>query len=303
MPEKQEQKRKSPQLALIHNELQGGAANGRNVSLLMKADAEITPEVEEILKRVLGTQQEASEDKDIEKSSYKKLKSLLEASLKSKIGGDFWLYVEDFDDSSVVFYTDEECYFAPYYKDEDGVIVVGQVEPVTSFISYQKGDGSLVLSEGSGLTDGVQSLIRKSLEKGSDKLTDIIKSNQQKEEVRVKEEIQKAVSEATEALMVELEKAKEQIQEMEKAKQEAIQESRKKEMSEIVKDAEEVEQLMKATESLDKESFDIIVKSLKAKSQALEDSDLFDRVSDVVDVEKSQENLHETLLKQKYNIQ
>ena len=294
---------KSPHVALTHKELQGGAANGRNVSLLMKADAEITPEVEEILKRVLGTQQEVSDDNEIEKSSYRKLRSLLEAALKSKIGGDSWLCVEDFDDSSVVFYTEEEYYYAPYYKDGDGVIVVGNVESVTSFISYQKGDGSLVLSEGSGLTDGVQSLIRKSLEKGSDKLMDIIKSNQQKEELRVNEEIQKAVSEATEALMAELEKAKEQIQEMEEAKQEAIQESRKKEMTEIIKDAEEVEELMKATESLDKESFDIIVKSLKAKSQVLEDSDLFERVSDVVDVEKSQESLHETLLKQKYNIQ
>jgi hypothetical protein len=40
---------KRPHLALTHKELQGGSANGRNVSLLMKSDVAITDEVEKSL--------------------------------------------------------------------------------------------------------------------------------------------------------------------------------------------------------------------------------------------------------------
>lgn len=39
----------TPHLAMTHNELQGGAANRRNVSLLMKSDAEVTAEVAKAL--------------------------------------------------------------------------------------------------------------------------------------------------------------------------------------------------------------------------------------------------------------
>ena len=39
----------TPHLALTHNKLQGGAANMRNVSLLMKSDAEVTEEVAKAL--------------------------------------------------------------------------------------------------------------------------------------------------------------------------------------------------------------------------------------------------------------
>lgn len=65
-------KNKTPHIALSHLELQGGAANKRNVSLLMKSDVDITPEIAELLEKVTGEKFEATvvdkEPEVIEKS-------------------------------------------------------------------------------------------------------------------------------------------------------------------------------------------------------------------------------------------
>lgn len=48
----------SPHLSITHNELQGGAANGRNVSLLMKNNIDLTQDQINLLKSILGEGQE-----------------------------------------------------------------------------------------------------------------------------------------------------------------------------------------------------------------------------------------------------
>jgi hypothetical protein len=176
----------TPHLALTHNELQGGAANQRNVSLLMKSDVEMTEEV---------------------------VKALTELGLV-----------------------------------------------VTSPVS----------------TAGVDS---ETLEASGDDAV-IIKTKE--EVITLQEEIKKAV-EAAEALLKaqvqekdeQLQKALGQLAQYEVEKKEAVVKARTAAIAEVEKDVEAAEALLKSLEAVSDESFAVIIKSLKAKEEKLEDSDLF----------------------------
>lgn len=304
--------KKSPHLALCHNELQNGSANKRNVSLLMKSDVEITPELAELIEKVSGVKVdpnvEVFSQEDIEKASFNNVRNQLKEGLKKFSSPDsdgyVWVYVEDFDGEYVVFGNEQGLFYTTYSISTDGVVTVGNdFVPVHTVISYQAESGEFVLSE-NNLNSGVQSLIVKSFEeiKKEDKLVDVIKSIQEKGK-QMEVEIQKAVSEATESLKVELEKANATIAELTKAAQEAKDKSRMEAISAVVSEVEKAEDLFKATASLDDESFQTILKTFKEKVEQVENSDLFTRVSEKTDVEKAdQEPLHVRLLKEKHNV-
>jgi hypothetical protein len=108
----------------------------------------------------------------------------------------------------------------------------------------------------------------------------IIKTKE--EVITLQEEIKKAV-EAAEALLKaqvqekdeQLQKALGQLAQYEVEKKEAVVKARTAAIAEVEKDVEAAEALLKSLEAVSDESFAVIIKSLKAKEEKLEDSDLF----------------------------
>lgn len=269
---------KTPHLALTHNDLQGGAANMRNVSLLMKNKDDLGEDVIEVLKG-LGIDLQS-----VDKAAfYSKIRDALRDAVKEKYGEeDKWLYVEDFSDSVVIFCNDKGI-FSTNYSEVDGMVVVDDLaSPVVSVLTYEPTTGKMLLSEDAEdkLEEGVYGLVTKALEK-QETVEHFIEVFKSIDEVKVLEkEIQKAV-EAAEAVLkaqladkeTELTKALEKLEAIEKAQKEAVEKSRKAELVAIVGD-EEAESLMKAVGGLEDEAFAVIVKSLDAKVSKEDESDL-----------------------------
>lgn len=295
--------KKSPHVALTHNELQGGAANGRNVSLLMKADVEITEDMASLIEKVTGVKVDATVD--VEKASYNTLRQLLNEAVKkfNRKSEYSWSYVEDFDDQYVVFTNDEGLFYSTYESTAEGVVVGDTATSVNRVVSYREDSGTLILSEDNDVNSSVQSLIVKSFEniQKNEKLVDVIKSIQEKEKL-MEVEIQKAVDEATQALKADLEKANQTIEQLQKSAQEAKEAKRKEQISVVISDVEKAEELLKATASLEDDAFATILKSFQEKVEQIEKSDLFDRKSSQEDVEKADEPLHVQMLKKQHNI-
>ena len=118
------------------------------------------------------------------------------------------------------------------------------------------------------------------------------------------ETVTKAVEEAIEKALApvqeELKKAKEQLEVVEKASLEAVSKARKEAVASVEKDEAKAEELFKSLESLADEAFDVVIKSLKAKEEVVENSDLFVQKSKDSDVEIEEENGTAALLKAKY---
>lgn len=144
------EKKRTPHLAVCHAE-QGGSANNRHVSLLMKSsDVELT---EEIIKAVekFGV---SNFPEHIQKAmSMRNSKMLLENALKEAYcDKDEWLCVEDWKDNKVYFSTGDydswEMLATDFTMTEDGVVTVGDTaSPVVQISDYMVIDGKVKLSE------------------------------------------------------------------------------------------------------------------------------------------------------------
>ena len=119
-------------------------------------------------------------------------------------------------------------------------------------------------------------------------------------EETVTKAVEEAVEKAVAPIQEELKKAKEQLEVVEKAKQEAVAKARKEAVASVEKDEAKAEELFKSLESLADEAFDVVIKSLKAKEEVVENSDLFVQKSKDSDVEIEEENGTAALLKAKY---
>ncbi len=273
-----EKKKKSPHLALCH-EAQGFSANNRHVSLLMKSGVEMTEEITKALE-VLGVS-------ELNKAAfYSQVRLQLQEAVKKKYGDDdySWLYVEDFNDSVVIF-CNEKGLWSTDYSLVNGEVSIGELaNPVTSVLTYVPATGNMLLSEDAEdkLEEGVYSLVTKALENKETRehLVEMFKSKE-KEVLALQEEIQKAVKEAEEILKVqlqekdvELQKALSKLEEIENAQKAVVEKSRKEKLSAVVSE-EEVDGLYKAVGELPEEAFDAVVKSLEKKSQVEKESDLF----------------------------
>lgn len=271
-------KKKKPHLALTHKALQGGSANGRNVSLLMKSDVEITEEITKSLE-ALG----------INKSMFaSKVNELLNGAIREAYGDDdHWLYVEDYDDSIVLF-CKEEGLFSVTYSLVDGQVTLSDLaKPVSRVITYEPVTGDMLLSEDAEdkLEEGIYSLVTKALQNKSTKehLVEMFKAQElKKSEVEILEqEIKKAVD-AAEAILkaqlvekeADLTKALEEVAVFKAEKLEVVAKARKEKLAALGSD-EEAEALYKATESLADEAFEVMLKALGAKSKVEKESDLF----------------------------
>jgi hypothetical protein len=274
---------KRPHLALTHMELQQGSANGRNVSLLMKSDAAITEDVEKALV-ALGLDKSL-----INKSMYaSKISEALSSAVREAFGDDdHWLYVEDYNDSIVLFCS-EGGLFSVDYSLVDGKVTLGDLaKPMSRVISYEPESGEMLLSEDAEdkLEEGIYSLVTKALQNDSTKehLVEMFKAQElKKSEVEILEqEIKKAVDAAEailKAQLVEKEaaltKALEEVAVFKAEKLEVVAKARKEKLEAVVS-KEEAESLYKATEALPDEAFEAVFKSLGGKAKEEKDSDLF----------------------------
>lgn len=276
---------KRPHLALTHMELQHGSANGRNVSLLMKSDVEATEAVTKALE-ALGLDKAL-----INKSMYaSKLNDSLSSAVREAFGDDdHWLYVEDYNDSIVLFCS-EGGLFSVDYSLVDGKVTLGDLaKPMSRVISYEPVSGEMLLSEDAEdkLEEGIYSLVTKALRNDSTKehLVEMFKAQElKKSEVEILEqEIKKAVD-AAEAILkskigeleVELTKALEEVNVFKAEKMEVAAKARKAKIATVKSlSKEDGESLYKATEALGDEAFEIMLKALGAKSEEEANSDLF----------------------------
>lgn len=271
---------KRPHLALTHNQIQGGAANGRNVSLLMKSDVELTPEITKALE-ALG----------INKSMFaSKVSDALSSAVREAFGDDdHWLYVEDYNDSIVLFCS-EGGLFSVDYSLVDGKVTLGDLaKPMSRVISYEPETGEMLLSEDAEdkLEEGIYSLVTKALQndKTKEHLVEMFKAQElKKSEVEILEqEIKKAVDAAEailKAQLVEKEtaltKALEEVAVFKAEKLEGVAKARKAKIATVKSlSKEDGESLYKATEALGDEAFEVMLKALGAKSEEEANSDLF----------------------------
>jgi hypothetical protein len=271
---------KRPHLALTHKELQGGSANGRNVSLLMKSDAAITEDVEKALV-ALG----------INKSMFaSKISDMLSSAVREAFGDKddkYWLYVEDYNDSIVLF-CNEDGLFSTTYSLVDGKVALGDLaKPMTRAISYEPTTGEMLLSDDAEdkLEEGIYSLVTKALQNKDTQEHLLLMHKAQelkKSEVEILEqEIKKAVDAAEailKAQLVEKEsaltKALADLEVFKAEKLEVVAKARKEKLEAVVS-KEEAEGLFKATEALADEAFEAVLKSLGNKAKDEKDSDLF----------------------------
>lgn len=298
----------SPHLAITHMEAQGGSANKRNVSLLMKSE-ELDDKTKQLLKAILG------EDIVIEKMTASNKREMLSEAVREQYNSyDRWAYVEDFSDEEVVVSTDDGLVVVSYSMSGNVVTLGENPVDVSRVLRYEDASGTLLLSNERGdINEGVYDLIVKSFDSISshEKIKAIFKSKYENEVMNVEQEIQKALApvqaELTKAqadlaaVTAERDTAVAALGEVKKAQEEAKQAARVEVIKSVVKDEAKVEELSKSLESLSDEHFDTVIKSFKAKDEVVENSDLFKQVGSQSSTENgSTESALDQILKAKY---
>lgn len=247
--------KKTPHLAICH-EGQGGSANNRHISLLMKSDTiELTDEIMKSIEK-FGVENFPEE---IQKAmSMKNQSMLLQNALKEAYcGKDEWLCIEDWKDGQVYFSTGDydgwEMMVTSFTMTEDGQVTVGDTaSPVVQITDYMIVDGKVKLSEEAEdkLETGMYEIVSKSINKSDAQLklfkavteslekastsivadSDDINVNKSKDvenPLEINQEILKS-SEVQALIAAEIEKAtkqqNERIEQLEKAKEKAEQE-------------------------------------------------------------------------------
>lgn len=304
--------KRTPHLALTHNDLQGGAANGRNVSLLMKSAA-MTEAIEKALAG-LGLEGEV-----VKAAFYGQIRSVLQSAVSEQFGGDDWddyAYVEDFDDSTVVFCTEDGLFIVSYQLSDNGTVATlgDEATPVTASVTYTETNGDIKLSDDAEdkLEEGVYTLVKSCTENPST-IEHLRKMFEHKQSgvIKLQEEITKAVEAAVavekaafvaqEAL---LKAANDKLAEFEAANVAAVVKAREEALTAAGVPADKVETMMKSLAPLDAEAFAAVVETLSVQKAAVDKSDMFveSGVAGTSDATASEVDATTKILKAKYGI-
>ena len=274
---KKEGDKKTPHLAICH-EGQGGSANNRHVSLLMKSDTiELTDEIMKSIEK-FGVENFPEE---IQKAmSVRNSKMLLENALKEAYcDKDEWLCVEDWKDGQVYFSTCDydgwEMMVTTFTMTEDGQVTVGDTaSPVVQITDYMIVEGKVKLSEEAEdkLETGLYEIVSKSINKADTQLK-LFKSVTEYKESLEKASTPVAVSDDS---TINVNKTKDktekpldiqelmksaEFQDILKAQLEAAQAPLKEELEKAKAKAAEAEEILKAAEQVQKNEFTEFVKS------------------------------------------
>ena len=269
----------TPHLALTH-EAQGFSANKRPVSLLMKQNLEGLNEGIMKALEVVGLL-------DVTKAAFaSQVREALAAAVKEKFGEeDSWLYVEDYNDTVVIFCNEEGLFSVNYTMHDTTAMVDDLAQPITSVINYVPVEGKMLLSEDAEekLEEGVYTLVKSCVEAPTT-IEHLVKMFETKleEDRLLQEAITKAVAEAEAVLKAQLEEQEAIVKSLQAqvdafAAQEAarVSEVRKSQLKEAGLSDDEAEEMFKAVGELADEAFSAIVKQLAAKAALADQSDLF----------------------------
>ncbi|WAW11431.1 hypothetical protein vBAcePPAc_0054 [Aeromonas phage vB_AceP_PAc] len=268
--------KKTPHLAICH-EGQGGSANNRHISLLMKSDSiELTDEVMKSIEK-FGVE---NFPEDIQKAmSMRNSKMLLENALKEAYcDKDEWLCVEDWKDGQVYFSTGDydgwEMMATSFTMTEDGVVTVGDTaSPVVQITDYMIVDGKVKLSEEAEdkLETGMYEIVSKSVSKADAQLK-LFKAVTELKESLEKASTPVAISDDSN---INVNKTKDktekpldiqelmksaEFQDILKAQLEAAQAPLKEELEKAQAKAAEAEEILKAAALVQQNEFTAIVK-------------------------------------------
>jgi hypothetical protein len=280
----------------------GGPANGRT-TLLMKSTNDIT---DTDVKEHLTSVEKAKFYQELRNTLEEKLRDHFKESLEYN-----WLYLEDFNDSVVVFCTDGDLYTCGYSLSNDDTYTfdaVAKEVDVRRVYELSK-DGEVLLSDTAmeAVESGVLEMLQKSLSNSEtvNRASILLKSIQQKE-IKKMDEIQKAVEAAKAEAGVQIAELQEQVADLVAkvdgyvtAEKAAKQAAREVALTELV-GAEKAVAVAKGAEALTDEGFTALVESLKAVKAV--EPDLLKQVSGQGD-EGKQESKTAELLKARFATQ
>lgn len=272
-------------IALVSPVLNGGPANQVETILWKsKATNDIT---EEDVKQLL---EKASGKTEVEKARWNsEVNIALNALVRDKYKtDDGWLYLEDFSPTTLVVNRDGNLFAVGYTLSDSGEYELSgeEYEVEVRRIFVEKGVAKLSPELEKELDEGVYSLLSKALDnpETNKRVVQHVSDTLEKAQVKMQEEIQKAVAAANAAsaeklaaVQAELTKATEALAAVEAEKKVTVMKSRQETVAKF--DKEGAEALVKATEALDDAAFATLVKSLGVGHAAVVESDLFKQKS------------------------
>lgn len=125
-------------------DFQGGAASGYNEPLMFKADSKVI-----ITKAMIEAVKAVGEDvTEIQKAYYSQIRAAIQKALDEKeFGGKWaWNYVSDFDETNVIFCTDDGLFSAGYTLEGLVASINDVAVPVVQLADYQVVDGDVLVS-------------------------------------------------------------------------------------------------------------------------------------------------------------
>ena len=277
-------------VALVHKD-QGGPANLKT-TLLTKSTKSITD------------QQAASELALIEKAKYvSQVKAAIESAIREKYY-DYWMYVEDYNDTVAIFWKDDSLYSVAYTVDQDENYILAETANEVKREYIYSPTGKVGISEDAEkkLEEGVYVLVAKALSTPETigRAEQALATYNKKKE-KMQEEIQKAV-EAKDAEIAKLQAEMASLQEIVKAaeaeKKANTLKSREGQVAALLKEG--AVELVKSTEALNDEAFAQIVKALSVQKFAIEESDLMNEISNPGAGPRQEINKTQEIIKARY---
>ena len=219
----------------------------------------------------------------IEKAKYNsQVKAAIESAISEKYDDD-WLYVEDYNDTVVIFWKDDSLYSVAYTVDQDENYILAETANEVKREYIYSPTGKVEISEDAEkkLEEGVYVLVAKALSTPETigRAEQALATYNKKKE-KMQEEIQKAV-EAKDAEIAKLQADMASLQEIVKAaeaeKKANTLKSREGQVAALLKEG--AVELVKSTETLNDEAFAQIVKALGVQKAAIEESGLMNEIS------------------------
>ena len=220
----------------------------------------------------------------IEKAKYNsQVKAAIESAIREKYDDNEWVYVEDYNDTEVIFWKDDSLYSVAYTVDQDENYILAETANEVKREYIYSPTGKVEISEDAEkkLEEGVYVLVAKALSTPETigRAEQALATYNKKKE-KMQEEIQKAV-EAKDAEIAKLQADMASLQEIVKAaeaeKKANTLKSREGQVAALLKEG--AVELVKSTETLNDEAFAQIVKALSVQKAAIEESGLMNEIS------------------------
>ena len=240
----------------------------------------------------------------IEKAKYSsQVKAAIESAIREKYDNE-WVYVEDYNDTVVIFWKDDSFYSVAYTVDQDENYILAETANEVKREYIYSPTGKVEISEDAEkkLEEGVYVLVAKALSTPETigRAEQALATYNKKKE-KMQEEIQKAV-EAKDAEIAKLQAEMASLQEIVKAaeaeKKANTLKSREGQVAALLKEG--AVELVKSTETLNDEAFAQIVKALSVQKAAIEESDLMNEISNPDAAPAQEINKTQEIIKARY---